>query len=326
MKRLPINKRVSFNEEEHTYTLDNGTQLSGITSIIHKLIFPSMYNGVSESVMAAARERGHLIHKVLQDYFESCIVKDYNLIEVPVEVLVEYQAYRELEKQHKLQQVEAEYLVSDNRLVATCIDSVLKTKGGYALVDYKSTSIIYEEYLRWQLSIEAFLFEQQTGKIVTDLYAIHLPKPKDGKCEAKLISIERIENKYVVSLLSAFELGAEAFENPLHTMCDDTRELLKQYREAELSLVELRASVKYYEDIQTAVKEKIKEQMAEESASKWEDDEVTITRKEDSVRKTFKMDALRSIAPKEFNTWLDENIDKCYAETKVNGSITIKFK
>ena len=48
---------VVFNAEHHTYTLDE-KELSGITSIIGKYIFPNMYSNVSESVLEAARKRG----------------------------------------------------------------------------------------------------------------------------------------------------------------------------------------------------------------------------------------------------------------------------
>lgn len=312
---LPKNECVTFNEEEHTYTLNDGTQLSGITSIIHKYLFPSMYDGVSSSILEAARERGHDVHHELELLFHK----------FPTEMLVrpETHAYIKLAKENKLKQIAAEYLVSDNEHIATCIDSVLQTKGGIALVDYKTTSVLYPEYLQWQLSIEAFLFEKQTNIPVTDLYAIHLPKDK----EAKLVSIPRLPNNYVMDLLDAYIFGAETFENPLHQLSDDANALLTAYRDAERELVDLEAAVKYNKEKQAAIKEKIKEMMDAESASKWEKDDVVITRSKDSVRKTFKLDMLQELAiGLPVQEWITENAPKCYTETKVNGNITIKFK
>ena len=312
--KLPANQCVTFDAEAHTYTLYDGKVLSGITSIIHEYLFPDMYSGVASSIMEAARERGHAVHDELERLFHG----------EPNELLVqpETHEYIRLRDEYKLKQIAAEYLVSDNENIATCIDSVLQTKNGIALVDYKTTSVLYEEYLQWQLSIEACLFEMQTKIPVTDLYAIHLPKGK----EAKLVSIPRLPAKHIVDLLEAFKSEAESFENPLHTMSDDANQLLTQYREAERELVDLRAAVKYNEDIQAAIKAKFKEMMDAESASKWERDDVVISRGKDIVRKTFKPDKLRELADENVSKWLDDNMDKCYEETKVNGNVTIKFK
>lgn len=317
MKKLPINHAVTFNEEAHTYTLFDGTQLSGITSIIHKLIFPSMYDGVSEHIMEAARQRGHEVHHMLEQalFHETEYTEDYQYFPL-------LQACTHLLAMNNLKPIAGEYLVSDNAHIATCIDGVFSQKKKAVLVDYKTTSVIYTEYLRWQLSIEAVLFEKQTGNKVDTLYAIHLPK--NGEC--KLVEIERLPDEYVNALLDAYIGGAETFENPLHKLSDDTNDLLEQYKQAELSLIELTASVDYYKGIQAAIKEKIKEQMDEESASKWENDSVTITRSKDSIRKTFNVDKLYDEAPDDVNQWLVDNKDKFYKETKVNGNVTIKFK
>jgi hypothetical protein len=228
-----------------------------------------------------------------------------------------------LVKEHKLKPIAGEYLVSDNAHIATCIDGVFKQGKKVLLVDHKTTSVLYTEYLQWQLSIEAVLFEQQTGYKVDALFAIHLPK--NGEC--KLVEIERLPDEYVDALLDAYISGAETFENPLHKLSDNTNELLEQYRQSELALIELQASVDYHKQIQADIKARLKDMMDAESASKWENDSVTITRSKDSVRKTFKLDMLQEMAiGLPVQEWITENAPKCYQETKVNGNVTIKFK
>lgn len=318
MKKLPINHAVAFNEEEHTYTLFDGTQLSGITSIIHKFLFPSMYDGVSERILEAARQRGHMIHKALEDsLFNGAPLFEGFEFDREVRECIGIVA------ENKLKPVAGEYLVSDNAHIATCIDGVFKQGKKVVLVDHKTTSVIYTEYLQWQLSIEAVLFEQQTGNKVDTLYAIHLPK--NGEC--KLVEIERLPDEYVNALIDAYVFGAETFDNPLHQLSDDTNALLEQYKQSELALIELQASVDYHKQIQADIKARIKEQMDAESASKWENDSVTITRSKDTTRKTFKLDMLQEMAiGLPVQEWITENAPKCYTETKVNGNVTIKFK
>lgn len=320
MKKLPINHFVTFEAEGHTYTTQFGDTLSGITSIIHKYIFPNMYSGVSSTIMEAARLRGSGVHDMLEQKFNKVA---YN----GEEFKAEYDSYCAIEKEHKLKQIAAEYLVSDNEHIATCIDSIVKTKGGVALIDYKTTSVLQYEYLQWQLSIEALLFEQQTNIKVTDLYAVHLPKPKDGVCDGRLVRIERLQDEFVNALIKAFIDEAESFDNPLHALSDDTNDLLEQYKQAEIALLELNASVDYYKGIQSDIKARLKEQMDAQGANKWDSDYVTITRGKDSVRKTFKLDMLQEMAiGLPVQEWITENAPKCYTETKVNGNITIKFK
>lgn len=316
---LPENKRVVFNSESHEYILDGTTSLSGITSIISKYIFKEeMYAGVSDAILERAKERGSAIHNELHLEF----------LGLPAEKpSPEVAAFRELVKECGIKQVDAEYLISDNEHVATCIDAVWKQGKNFALADYKTTSKLHIEYLRWQLSIEAYLFEKQTGKKVERLYAVHLPKPKDDeKYKAGLEIIERLPDEYVISLLDAYISGAESFTNPLHEMSGNTDELLKQYANAELALAELKASVRYYEQIEADVKAQFKSLMDEESASKWENDQVVITRSKDSTRRTFKLDLLKSNATPEVSVWLNDNLDKCYQETTVAGNVSIKFK
>jgi ATP-dependent exoDNAse (exonuclease V) beta subunit len=318
MKKLPINHAVTFNEEAHTYTLFDGTQLSGITSIIHKFLFPSMYDGVSDRIMEAARNRGHMIHKAL----ENCLFNNATLFD-GFEFDREVRECIAIIEENKLKPVAGEYLVSDNAYIATCIDGVFKHGKKMVLVDYKTTSVLYTEYLQWQLSIEAVLFEQQTGNKVDTLYAIHLPK--NGEC--KLVEIERLPDEYVTALLDAYISGAETFDNPLHKLSDDTNVLLEQYKQSELALLELQASVDYHKQIQADIKARLKEMMDAESASKWENDSVTITRSKDTTRKTFKLDMLQEMAVGlPVQEWITENAPKCYTETKVNGNVTIKFK
>lgn len=317
-KTLPLNKRVEFFPEEHEYILDGEKSLSGITSIIGKYLFPDMYSGVNGAVLEKARERGSAVHEELHMEF----------LGLPSEnPSVEALAYRDILKSCGIKQVDAEYLVSNNTSVATCIDAVWKQGKNFSLVDFKTTSVLHIEYLRWQLSIEAYLFEKQTGKKVERLYAVHFPKPKDGETyKAGLEVIERLPDEYVEALILSYEDGADTFANPLHQMSTDADELLKQYANAEMALADLKASVRYYEQIEADVKAKFKSLMDEESASKWENEQVVITRSKDTTRRTFKVDLLKIHATPEVSKWLEINLDKCYTETPIAGNISIKFK
>ena len=306
--------RVVFNAEQHTYTLD-GKELSGITSIIGKYIFPDMYDNVSESVLEAARERGSMVHAGLEAEFLG--MKG----DIP-----EIVAYRELAKQHKIKQIAAEYVVTDYNSIATCIDNVAYVNGELALLDYKTTSVLNIEYLRWQLSLESLMFTMVNQCSVAKAYAVHLPKPKDGVCDAKLVEIELIPCNHLMSLLDAFKEGAEAFANPLHQLGNEFDMIVEQYRQAEEVLMELKESVKFYTDIQAACKDKMKEIMDSHRVTKWTGEGVSVTRSDDQTRKTFDLELLRKQCPKFPLKWMKEIESKGYKESKVSGRMTVTFK
>ena len=53
---------VIFNKEAHTYHLE-GTELSGITSVIQRQLFPNEYDDVPEEMMKAAAAYGSAVHE-----------------------------------------------------------------------------------------------------------------------------------------------------------------------------------------------------------------------------------------------------------------------
>lgn len=308
---------VQFNEELHTYTY-NGTEYSGITSIIKKYLFPDMYSDVSKSVLEAARKRGSIVHSELEMAFNG----------IPSDS-AEALAYIEIAKKNKFKQIAAEYLVCDYiNGVATMIDSVLQLKGNdVALVDYKTTATLNIEYLRWQLSIEKFLFECCNANInVAKLYAIHLPKPKDGVCEGKLVEIEPLPTEYVTALLNAYRDSAESFENPLTKMSDEFDELLEQYKQIEELVADLKGAVKEYEATQSNIKEKIRDMMDDKGCKVIERDDVKVTRSADQVRKTFDLAVLQERCPKFPSKWIKEIENKGYKESVTKGRLTITIK
>ena len=305
---------VVFNAEHHTYTLD-GKELSGITSIISKYLFPNQYSNVSESVLNAARERGSIVHTDLEMEFNGLTSNSPEVV-----------AYRELAKKHKIKQIAAEYVVTDYKSIATCIDSVAYVNGELSLIDYKTTATLNIEYLRWQLSLESLMFTMVNQSSVSKAYAVHLPKPKDGVCEAKLVEVELLPVTYLMSLLTAFNEGAETFDNPLKDMGYEWSNILEQYMQAQEALLDLKKTVDELESIKSSCSARLKELMDEKRVSTWENEGVKVTRSADQVRKTFDLKLLQQQSPKFPAKWMKEIETKGYKESKVAGRMTITIK
>ena len=183
---------VVFDGEHHTYHL-NGNQLSGVTPIIAWL-FPDTYKGIPQSVLDEAAKHGTTVHN-LCELCDSLGVADEPLI-------IEY---KQMMADTGLQVACSEYLVSDERYVASAIDKVLDD---CSLADIKTTSKLHVANVQLQLSIYAYLFElMNKGKQVPHLYAIWLPKPQYGKPAIK--EVDRIPAEFCERLVAAYVMGAD---------------------------------------------------------------------------------------------------------------------
>lgn len=199
MKKQKLNNSgVVFNADEHTYTLD-GKQLSGITSLLHRVIFPDMYSGVPEATLANAASRGTLIHKTIEDFHSSGLdLGD-----------TELEQYQTLLGDRVNDWIANEYLVTDNEKYASAIDLVYTHGNNISLADIKTVSKMdnqYVEYCSWQLSIYSRFFETQNpGLKVDELFVIWLPKEIYGK--PKLVKIERKSDEELDRLFEADAKG-----------------------------------------------------------------------------------------------------------------------
>lgn len=197
-----VKSPVLFDELNHTYTLD-GKELSGVTALLSRQPFSDKYSGIPEDVLAKAAEYGSNVHEriELSDTFGG---SDDDAIVA---------TYRRLKEQHGLTTLANEYLVSDNDYIASSIDIVFE---GYDLCDAKTTSRLDEEYLMWQLSIYAYLFElQNPGKKAGKLYALWIPKPQYGSPALK--EVPRIDAETVKALIEADKRGEKFIPPPTLT-------------------------------------------------------------------------------------------------------------
>lgn len=171
---------IEFYEDYHTY-LVNGCLTDSVTQLLQKK-FPKKYEGIPDSVLKQAAERGTYIHKVIENYITKC--------EKPhVEELYDF-IY--LKDSHSFEVLETEkmiiYLLYGIPLYVGRFDLVLQEGDNTILADIKTTSTLDQEYLSYQLSLYAMAYEQCYGKKIDGLRAIHL---KNGKRRYK--EIKRIE-------------------------------------------------------------------------------------------------------------------------------------
>lgn len=293
-----IKSQVIFNPDEHTYML-GGKELSGITSVISRQLFPDKYRDVPEDVLKKAAERGTMIHSICELVDDMGISHDSD----------EAQGYKELKDDWGLRYECSEYLVSDDEHYASCIDKVYReNETDFTLGDIKTTYVLNKESVRWQLSIYAYLFElQNPGCKAVRLIGIWLR----GK-NHEIVEVERIPSEVVVNLLKCDSEGKQ-FVNP-YSISPVT--LPDEYRKMERTIQEIVSQAKYWSDKKKEIADAVMMSMVEAGEYSWKGDIISFTRKKDTIRKDFDKKAFEKDYPDLYNKYLKE--------IPVVGSVTLK--
>lgn len=292
--------KVVFDEESHIYTLD-GKRLSGITAVIKKHLFPDEYKDVPEKVLQAAAERGHAVHDEVSHWVEGF---PYSSVSEETKALMQWAGMNGVEFRY------SEFLVTDGENYASAVD-LIDINGD--IYDIKTTYTLNKEYVRWQLSIYAYMLELQCGHTPSHLYALHL---KGGECEC--IEVERIPAEHCKALLDA-EVRGEVFVNPLAVpITAEAESMIAVYREAEEAVRNLKAELDAKERAMNSVKEGLLSLMLSKGVKKWETDGIRMTVKEAYERKSVDSKALQEQMPEVYNQFLKTS--------RIKESLTITIK
>lgn len=241
---------VVFNEEDHTYFLDD-KQLNGITGMIGRQLFPDKYKAIPEAILKKAAEKGKRIHNQCQFVDATGLAQS-----------IEAENYLAERMSAGYEALANEYTVSDNEYFASNIDCVWQKGDKVSIGDIKTTYNLDREYLSWQLSIYAYLFELQNPLLKIDkLFGIWLRGTR-----SELISIERKPDAEVKRLMEC-EINGEQYQCTELASVND-----KQLLPAELinTIIEIEEQASYVSEMQKGYKEKVKVAMREFNVKVWD--------------------------------------------------------
>lgn len=332
---------VVFNEETHTY-LRGDQRLSGITSLIHSVLQLGVYPDANEYVrnvqIPKAGYYGTCIHKAIQMYEDIGIeMTKFPEKEHPTagtlpaqDVSIELETYKRL-KPKKLRVIASEFTVSLG-MFATQVDSVLADEDdNIYLDDHKSNNLDYypggkeglKEYLSWQLSANAVMFENQTGLKVKGLYADWIRKG-DGE----LWKIERVPDEKVLQLLSTEILpkpeGGFIYINEAMQVeaakVEEVKPVVSNSKDlaVPVEITTAIANLLRAEKAAKEMKEKLREMMEANGYTSWECDEFVASIGKPSVATSFDSKAFEAADPETYKKYLKTTTRK--------GSFTIKAK
>lgn len=275
---------VLFNEELHEYWLGE-KQLSGISEVLRRQLYPNMYTAIPKRILEMAADYGTSVHKSIE-VFQKNWINDGTQ---------ELQDFIRICKENNLIHEASEYTVTDCKHWASNIDQVFRSgEDTFAIADVKTYSKMTpekQELARYQLSCYAMFLEQQVkGAKVDRLYIIHLRNRQmaSGKVEhiCELIPVERIPADICKELLDC-ELKGTQFKNPF-SVPDDialqicrAKELIAKKNEAEEELATIKANIlssMEFLDVKT-----------------WVMDNVRVTRKQPTTRFSFDLKRFKEV-------------------------------
>ena len=299
---------VVFEPEHHTYNL-NGKMLSGVTAIV-KWLFPDTYAGIPESVLMNAADYGTLIHSKCE------LADSMGIADEPI-----IKDYQRIIKDAGLQVAMSEYLVSDEKDIASSIDKVFVDD---SLGDIKTTSKVHECNVTVQLSIYAYLYELQTGRSVNKLYLIWLPKPQYGTAMVKELSrIPADVCKYIIEVYVAggdplsciTALSHYITAEPVHKRVNG--EIPDAMAKVVDELMMVKQQLDELGEREKELKKQVLEAMQSVGEDTWSNDLIQFTRKAAYERESIDTKALKAKEP---------NIYESYKKvTKVAESMTYKL-
>lgn len=267
---------VIYDRVGHFYYY-NGKQLQGVTKMINTRLFPDKYKTPDnmdseqwESTLAKAAEKGNAIHDACENYDYGHGILGYH---------DEVAAYADACIKKDLAHIASEYIVTDKTCFASPIDKVFYVdEHTVDLGDIKTTSTLDKEYVSWQLSIYAELFERQNPDIkVRHLYGIHI---RNKKC--RIVRVKRKSANDVDDLMMD-----EMFGMPIVKAEPTLPSMPSHYLEVQQEIAELirtRTELKSKED---ELKARILTEMDDAEVTKWDGDIISFTRTADSSREVF---------------------------------------
>lgn len=290
---------IRFDKEQHRYFL-GVAELSGITGFLKKRVFPNKYKDIPQWILDRAASNGTLIH-------ESIELLDGGF--PPAEMSDELKSYQRIKKENNLTTVANEYIVTDKEHFASGIDLVLTNdKEEIILADIKTTSVLDKEYVSWQLSIYAYLFEMQNPSLKANkLFVIWLRGDKSEYAE-----VERIDTEIIKDLLQC-EVDDRQFVNPLAKTDADVPVAIK---DAEYSVYTLVAQLKELNEKKKQLSEGLLKLMQENDVKSYKGQYITLSRKAAYTKK--------SIDSKKLEKKYPEVYAACIKETNYPETIQIR--
>ena len=317
---------VVFNEEAHTY-LRGDEKLSGITSLIHSVLQLGVYPDANEYVrnvqIPKAGYYGTCVHKAIQMYNTIGIemvkfpeVQHPTAGTLPAQDVTDDLAAYKSRKPYKVKTLASEFTVSMG-MFASQIDEIwVDDEDGIYLVDFKTNNLDYypgnaaglKEYLSWQLSCYAVMFEAQTGYKVKGLVGFWLRKGDSDRWDIKRQPDEKVLQLLETEILPKPHGGFIYINEAMQVSTPHVEEVKPAEAKSEALVVpsEITTAIANLVKAEKAakdMKERLRELMEKNNITKWECDAFVASIGKASTATSIDSKALKEAEPEIFKKY-----------------------
>ena len=296
---------IMFDPGPHCYWLD-GQKMQGVTGVLERRLFPGKYDNVPEKILEAAKQRGTAVHAAVHD-FDVLGMDDGS---------DELRGYRELVCMWGWKAIANEYSVTDFNGYASRIDVVFEDyKNEIIIVDVKTTYELDKDYLRWQLSTYAYMFELVNPHLkVSRLCGLWLR----GR-ERDYEFVDRIPSEEIARLLECDRKGEAFFPSTDIVKRTDDSEVPALISNTVIDeYVRMTAEVARMQERIDTIQAAALEAMKACGVKSWKCDRMSMTYVAPKVSKRLDSKKLKEEHP--------DIYEECTTETQAKESILIKIK
>lgn len=260
---MPEIVNIEFEPVKHEYTVNGKKAKISVTSLIGKQITHDEYSTVDPAVLQRAADRGTDVHADLEFFVREGT-------EPRTQECKNFQKYIKehnwtIENQLCEFKMAIEHTVTTPTKVCSFIlsgtaDLICKLNGKRAIIDHKTTSVVHEESVRWQMSLLDYMGRKLNGKIINgflfnyepaeEFYCFHFNK----QAVFKPVKVEKISDIEIERLLDAEAQDEEYHPTPLDI-------LTPRQQDALLELEKKLAGLKLAQEALSKQEAELKEEM-----------------------------------------------------------------
>ena len=256
---------IEFEPEKHEYTVNGRKSKISVTALIDKQITKTEWGTIDPQILQRAANRGTDVHADLEHFVREATPPRTHECQNFQKYLQDHN-WR-IENQLCEFKLAIEHVVSQNNKIYSFIlsgtaDLICTLNGKRAIIDHKTTSVIHEESVRWQLSILDYMARKLSGSVINgfpfayepaeEFYVFHF----DKQAKFTPVKVEKISDIEIERLLDAEAKNEEYYPTPV--------DILTPRQQASLLEIEQRiASLKLAQEALALQEQELKSQMLE---------------------------------------------------------------
>ena len=301
--------KIDFIPETHRYFVDGEEAKISVTALIDKQVTQTEWFAIDPEILKRAADRGTLVHA-------DC---EYFIGKGTEPQTTECKNYAQYISEHnwKIENALTEYKLAikwistdgtASFILCGTADLICRLNSIPIISDYKTTSVIHTESVRWQMSLLDFMARQLNGCIINgvkfvyepaqELYVFHFDK--QGKFTP--VKVDFIPEVEIIRLLDAEAKNQEYHPTPVDL-------LTPRQQEALLEVEKKLCSLKLYKSMLDKEEEQLRSELisafqAHPEAKSLKLDAVSVTYTPSSTRSTFDVEAFQKDYPELYEKYL----------------------